>query len=90
LRNPSEKHLRRQSIQCYVFFMQLSNISVAEEALCLPPLERADLAKLLIDSLENQAEDDEQVKAKLTQRLELLLSGSDAGLSFQEIFGKPV
>jgi len=32
--------------------MPLSNPAVAEEALALPPAERADLAKLLIESLE--------------------------------------
>jgi putative addiction module component (TIGR02574 family) len=72
------------------FFMPLSNISVAEEALCLPPMERANLAKLLIDSLDNQPGADEQVRAELTQRLERLQSGSDTGLSFQETFGKSV
>jgi hypothetical protein len=65
--------------------MPLSNVSVAEEALRLPPLERADLALRLIDSLET----DEKVRAELTQRLERLKSGFDAGLSFQETFGEP-
>jgi putative addiction module component (TIGR02574 family) len=69
--------------------MPLSNISVAEEALSLPPLERANLARLLIDSLENPADADEQVRAELARRLERLQSGADAGLSFQETFGKP-
>jgi hypothetical protein len=68
--------------------MPLSDISIVEEALCLPPLERAGLAKLLIESLDDHAEDDEHVRAKLAQRLECLLSGSDAGLSFQETFSK--
>jgi hypothetical protein len=44
----------------------------------------------LIDSLDNQESGDEQVKAELTQRLGRLLSGSDAGLSFEEVFGKPL
>jgi putative addiction module component (TIGR02574 family) len=69
--------------------MPLSNISVAEEALWLPPVERANLAKLLIDSLDNQPDADEQVRAELTRRLERLKSGLDTGLSFQETFGKP-
>lgn len=54
----------------------------------MPPVERANLARLLIDSLDNEPEADEQVRAELTQRLERLQSGSDAGLSFQETFGK--
>jgi len=70
--------------------MPLSNISLAEEALCLPPDERADLAKLMIDSLDTQAEGDEQIRADLSQRLERLLSGSDAGLSFEQVFDKPL
>jgi putative addiction module component (TIGR02574 family) len=70
--------------------MPLSDISVAEEALSLPPVERADLAKLLIDSLDNQPGADEQVRAELTQRLEGLKSGPDTGLSFQETFGHPL
>jgi len=56
----------------------------------LPPMERANLAKLLIDSLDNQPEADEQVRAELAQRLERLKSGADAGLSFKETFGKSV
>jgi putative addiction module component (TIGR02574 family) len=52
-------------------------------------MERADLARLLIDSLDNQPDADEQVRAELKQRLERLKSGSDTGLSFQETFGKP-
>jgi hypothetical protein len=70
--------------------MPLSNISVAEEALCLPALERADLARLLIDSLENQPEADEQVRSELAHRLRHLKSGADVGLSFAETFDKPV
>ena len=70
--------------------MPLSNISVAEEALCLPPVERANLAKLLIDSLDDQVGDDEQVRAELTLRLERLKSGADTGFSFEETFGKPL
>jgi putative addiction module component (TIGR02574 family) len=70
--------------------MPLSNISLAEEALCLPPDERADLAKLMIDSLDSEADGDEQIRADLSRRLEHLLSGADAGLSFEEVFGKPL
>jgi len=63
---------------------------VVEEALCLPPVERADLAKLLIDSLDDQPGTDEQIRAELTERLERLKSGDEKGLSFVETFGKPM
>jgi putative addiction module component (TIGR02574 family) len=70
--------------------MPSSNISVAEEALCLPPDERANLARLLIDSLDDQSGADEQIRAELAQRLARFKSGSDGGVSFQETFGKPM
>jgi putative addiction module component (TIGR02574 family) len=70
--------------------MPLSNISLAEEALCLPPDERAGLAKLMIDSLDSQTDGDEQIRANLSRRLKDLLTGSDAGLSFEQVFGKPL
>ena len=44
----------------------------------------------LIDSLDDQAGDDKHVRAELTLRLERLKSGADTGLSFEEIFGKPL
>ncbi len=83
------KTLAPRVIEALYYFMPLSNISVAEEALCLPPMERANLAKLLIDSLDNQPDADEEVRAELRQRLERLKSGLDPGLSFQETFGRP-
>ena len=69
--------------------MALTNISLAEEALSLSPEDRADLAKLLIQSLEGNRATDDQIKIELSKRLNDLLSGKDPGLSFEEVFGRP-
>jgi putative addiction module component (TIGR02574 family) len=69
--------------------MPLTNLAVAEEALSLSPSERAELAKLLIQSLEGDSCTDEAIKAELAQRLEQLRSGADPGLSFEEVFKNP-
>jgi putative addiction module component (TIGR02574 family) len=68
--------------------MPITNLGVAEEALSLAPAERADLAKLLVQSLEGDSRTDEAIKADLARRLEDLLSGKDAGLTFNQVFGK--
>jgi putative addiction module component (TIGR02574 family) len=70
--------------------MPLTNLAVAEEALSLSPAERAELAKLLIQSLEGDSRTDEAIKAELVSRLEHLRSGADPGLSFQEVFKTPL
>jgi putative addiction module component (TIGR02574 family) len=67
--------------------MALMNLSLAEQALTLSPAERAELAKLLIDSLEEDPRTDAQIKADLESRLERLRSGEDKGLSFEDVFG---
>ena len=69
--------------------MPLTNLTVAEEALSLPPADRADLARLLIQSLEGDKRSDEETKAELTRRLESLRSGADKGLSFEQVFDAP-
>ena len=69
--------------------MALTNLTVAEEALSLSPVERAGLAKLLIQSLRDDPRTDEQIKTDLTQRLKDLVSGADPGLTFEEVFGSP-
>lgn len=69
--------------------MPLTNLAVAEEALSLSPGERADLAKLLIKSLEEDPRTDEEITADLARRLEALRSGEDAGLSFEQVFERP-
>ena len=70
--------------------MALMNLTVAEDALSLSPSERAELAKLLIQSLEDDPRTDEEIKADLTRRLEALVSGTDPGLTFKDVFGAPL
>ena len=67
--------------------MAITNLAVVEEALSLAPAERADLAKLLAQSLEGDSRTDEAIKADLTWRLEDLVSGKDSGLTFNQVFG---
>ena len=68
--------------------MPLTNVTVAEEALSLSPAERADLAKLLIQSLEGDRRTDEEIRAELASRLERLKSGDDPGLTFEQVFDR--
>jgi len=70
--------------------MALTNLTVAEEALSLSPSERADLARLLIQSLEEDPRTDEQIRADLTRQLDDLISGKDPGLTFEQVFGEPL
>lgn len=70
--------------------MTPTNFAVAEEALALEPVDRADLARLLIQSLENDPRTDAEIKADLTRRFRDLLSGKDGGLTFEEVFGRPL
>jgi putative addiction module component (TIGR02574 family) len=70
--------------------MALTNFAVAEEALSLSPAERADLARILIESLEDDSRTDEQIKEDLTRRFEALTSGADSGLTFAQVFGQPL
>ena len=70
--------------------MALTNLAVAEEALSLPPADRAGLAKLLIQSLKDDPRTDDEIKSDLTQRLNDLISGKDTGLTFEEVFGGQV
>ena len=68
--------------------MALTSIYLAEEALSLPPGQRQQLAKLLLDSLKPGGPSDEEVRTMLRSRLDELRSGKDRGLSFEDIFGK--
>jgi putative addiction module component (TIGR02574 family) len=70
--------------------MALTNLTVAEEALSLSPEDRADLARLLIQSLEDDPQTDDEIKANLTRQLEDLISGKDPGLTFEQVFGQPL
>ena len=66
--------------------MAPTNLTLAEDALSLSPAERADLAKLLIQSLHDDPRTDAEIKADLARRLDDLLSGKDQGLMFEEMF----
>jgi len=44
------------------------------------------LAKLLVQSLEGDARTDDAIRADLARRLDELMSGKDAGLSFSQVF----
>ena len=70
--------------------MALTNLAVAEEALSLPPPERADLARLLVQSLQDAPRTDAEIRADLIERLEELLTGKDRGLTFEEVLGRPL
>jgi putative addiction module component (TIGR02574 family) len=70
--------------------MALNNLAVAEEALSLSQVERAELAKLLIESLADDPRSDAEIKADLTRRLNDLVSVADPGLSFKEVFNAPL
>ena len=69
--------------------MALTNLSVAEEALSLSPAERADLARLMIQSLENDRRSDPEITAELNRRFADLISGKNSGLNFEQVFGSP-
>jgi putative addiction module component (TIGR02574 family) len=69
--------------------MTSTGVYLAEEALSLPPDERASLARLLLDSVKEDGRSDAEIRAELQSRLARLKSGEDAGLSFEAVFGEP-
>ena len=66
--------------------MSLTSMYLAEEALALPPGQREELARLLLESLKQDSRSDEELTAMLRSRLADLQSGKDRGLSFNEVF----
>ena len=68
--------------------MPLASTYLAEEALALPPDQRHELAKLLLDSLKPGGPSDDELRAMLRSRLADLKSGKDRGLSFEDVFGE--
>ncbi|MFN3407928.1 MAG: addiction module protein [Limisphaerales bacterium] len=59
--------------------MNISNLAVAEEALSLPSADRAGLARLLIQSLENDPRTDAEIRDDLARRLDDLVSAGMRG-----------
>jgi len=55
-------------------------------ALLLPPEQRQQLAKLLLDSLEPNGPSGDELKLMLRSRLDALRSGQDRGLSLDKVF----
>jgi putative addiction module component (TIGR02574 family) len=71
-----------------ITMMALTSVYLAEEALSLPPEQREQLAKLLLESLKQDSRNDEELTAMLRSRLDDLRSGKDPGLRFEEVFGE--
>lgn len=67
--------------------MALTSVYLAEEALALPPEERAILARLLQDSVTSDGKSDDAIRQELQSRLDRLKSGGDPGLTFEDVFG---
>ena len=70
--------------------METLQTSLAEEALSLSPSERVGLVKLLVQSLEGDGRPDPEIREDLNMRLQALLTGEDPGLSFAQVFGRPL
>ena len=69
--------------------MALTHAPLAEDALALPPADRYELAKLLMESLApNNNRSDAEWREILDRRFENLQSGKVSGLSFEEVFGE--
>jgi putative addiction module component (TIGR02574 family) len=68
--------------------MSLTSVYLAEEVLALPVDQRRMLAKLLMDSVQDDGRSDDQIRDELRARLDDLKSGRDPGMSFEEVFGE--
>ncbi|WP_221033184.1 addiction module protein [Actomonas aquatica] len=68
--------------------MSLTSVYLAEEVLALPADQRRMLAKLLMDSVQEDGRSDDEIRGDLISRLEALRDGRDPGLSFEEVFGE--
>jgi putative addiction module component (TIGR02574 family) len=65
-----------------------TSIYLAEEVLALPADQRRMLAKLLMESVQDDGRSDDQIRDALRSRLDDLKSGRDRGMSFEEVFGE--
>jgi putative addiction module component (TIGR02574 family) len=72
-----------------VLVIRISNYLV-EEALALPPGDRAKFAQLLVESLREDTRSDAEIRADLQRRLDDLTSGRDPGLSFEDVFERKI
>lgn len=68
--------------------MSLTSVYLAEEVLALPVDQRKMLAKLLMDSVQEDGRSDDQIRDELRSRLDDLKSGRDPSMSFEEVFGE--
>jgi hypothetical protein len=68
--------------------MDVKDVAFAEEALSLPASERAELARLLVESLEGDPRSNEEIRSNLQLRFEMLRSGEDTGMTFDQVFGE--
>jgi|GEM_PF-1071873 len=68
--------------------MILKDLAFAEAALALPAPERAALAQLLMDSLENDPRPDDEIRNELRLRFQKLRAADDAGMTFEQVFDK--
>jgi hypothetical protein len=69
--------------------MSTTSVYLAEEALSLPPDERAALGRLLLESVFPDARSDENIRADWPACLAGLKSGEDAALTFEAVFAEP-
>lgn len=71
---------------------RLQQTALTTQALDLPPFERAQLALLLIDSVEEPGADvwPKSLVEELRKRSAELQSGKVRGLSSEEVFGEPL
>ena len=68
--------------------MSPTSVYLAEEVLALPSEQRQMLAKLLMESVQDDGRSDDEIRKVLTLRLEDLQSGRDPGMSFDEVFDR--
>lgn len=68
--------------------MSLTSVFLAEEVLALPADQRRMLARLLMDSVQDDGRTDDEIRSELWKRLDGLKSGKDQGMSFEEVFGE--
>lgn len=68
--------------------MSLTSVYLAEEVLALPADQRRMLAKLLMESVQDDGRTDDEIRNALRSRLDDLKSGRDPGMTFEEVFGE--